>query len=443
MIIKSISVKSNRYSQLIRYILKEDKLMDSTGKLAAERWHVSNIHFSKADMHHLLAERSDAYIRELYEKHGKDGDIQKFISEHLMSKPFAVTDRSKPIILTHNLRNRSIEGYIKEFERNEKNRMNSRKNSVKAYHTILSFGAKDKQHITEAMLKDITKQYISIRGPTSIFLGAVHQDKEHVHIHLIQSGTQLHTGLSNRISREEFKELKRTLQEYQKDKYPELFHSLVEHQQSRTSKSRTRSGTKNISNERSISHKELSEVIQVALTNSASKSEFMTYIQSKGHEVYLRDGRVQGIKYNGDEKFRLSRFGISEKDLDNLERSAHEKKDLKDIKDIRNSQKERSRITDKDKKSAAISHSRLEALEQLKNDEASASQRQAEEIQSEYPWNRHDHAAEPGIDNAEPENEQDSQEDDMEIDDMQDENARTEDESLDMGYEDDSYTMDR
>jgi hypothetical protein len=39
------------------------------------------------------------------------------------------------------------------------------------------------------ILTDIMEKYVSLRGSNGIYLGAIHQDKEHVHLHVAVSGT--------------------------------------------------------------------------------------------------------------------------------------------------------------------------------------------------------------------------------------------------------------
>src|SRR5881396_3808377 len=69
------------------------------------------------------------------------------------------SDKGK-FIVRHNIRSRSVKGYMKEFKENESYRLVHRKDSVKLFHTIISFSNKDKQHINDKLLKDIAKKFI-------------------------------------------------------------------------------------------------------------------------------------------------------------------------------------------------------------------------------------------------------------------------------------------
>src|SRR5665647_1817918 len=136
------------------------------------------------------------------------------------------TNKLKPIVIRHNVRSRTLDKWVKEFDKNESYRLRKRVDNVKVYHTILSFSNKDKELINEKMIKDIAKQYMKLRGDRNLFVGTAHFDKDHIHIHLVMSGTKYLTGESNRLSRAEFHQLKLAMDAYQRKKYTELIHSL-------------------------------------------------------------------------------------------------------------------------------------------------------------------------------------------------------------------------
>jgi len=139
------------------------------------------------------------------------------------------SDTQKPIIIRHNVRSRTIEKWTKEFEANEKFRLHKRKDSVTAYHTIISFSTKDREHITEKTLRAVAKQYMKVRGTDALYIGTAHYDKSHVHLHLVMSGTKYLTGQANRLSRAQFHELKISMDKFQQKNFPELIHSLPRH----------------------------------------------------------------------------------------------------------------------------------------------------------------------------------------------------------------------
>ena len=151
----------------------------------------------------------------------------KQIIEYIFLDDKSLFDSNKnKIIIRHNIRGNTINNWVKEFNENEKNRVNKRINNVKIYHTIISFSSLDTQYLTIKVLKDFATHFIKLRGEKNLFLGTSHYDKEHIHLHILMSGIQYLTGKSNRISREEFKQLKLSMDEYQREKYPLLVNSL-------------------------------------------------------------------------------------------------------------------------------------------------------------------------------------------------------------------------
>lgn len=241
------------------------------------------------------------------------------------------------LVLTHNIRSRSVDGYIKEFKENEENRIYKRKDMVSLHHTILSFSNKDKQHITSALLKDISKQYVELRGRNNLYVFTSHHDKEHIHIHCCTSGTQLN-GKASRISRKEFGDIKQALQEYQMQKYPALVHSLPRHGKAKNKEISKEAILKNINSER-FSHKQsLLRCLETAYTKAKSTEQFLARIKAEGHEPYFRNGRLQGVKYEGGQKFRFSNLKFDLQKLQELDiRKAKEEKVLSELKALRES----------------------------------------------------------------------------------------------------------
>lgn len=247
-------------------------------------------------------------------------------------------ERLQPV-LKHNLRSCSLNGWAKEIDANENLRIRKRKDNITLYHTILSFSNRDKEHINKSLLKDISKKYMELRGKDNIFLAASHNDRDHVHLHIIQSGTKYLTGESNRISKKEFHELKLALDAYQKEKYPELVHSLPEHGKSlrlqRTEKEhqlQTREGK--------LSQKqELLHIMETVYEKSKSLDHFLIQLKSEGYDPYYRGGKLYGIEDTDGRHYRFKTLDYSDK-LDAIQKQAEmEEKELQELSDLRESKR--------------------------------------------------------------------------------------------------------
>ena len=134
----------------------------------------------------------------------------------------------KPFIVRHNVRSSTIAGYIKEFAAVEQLRLHKRIGQVNVHHSILSFGKLDAPKLNDSILRNLAKQYIKLRGELNLYVITKHLDREHIHLHVAMSATQVN-GKSSSISKARFAEIKQELDRYQQEKYPELVHSLPQH----------------------------------------------------------------------------------------------------------------------------------------------------------------------------------------------------------------------
>lgn len=240
------------------------------------------------------------------------------------------------LIHRENLRSRSIAGYIREFNENEANRLYKRKDSVKLYHNIISFAPDDKNLITDPMLKDIVKKFIELRGKNNIYLAVRHQETLHKHLHIIVSGVQLN-GYSSRVSKQQFKHIKTELDKYQQEKYPQLVHSLVNHE-----KNRGEANTKlieRIKTSRQTEKQKLFATLEKIYKRATSAEDFLHKIKEQKLDVYNRNNAPQGIIIDG-QKFRFSRLGFDAPKIEELNNKfSIDEQDILDLKELRSGQK--------------------------------------------------------------------------------------------------------
>lgn len=114
----------------------------------------------------------------------------------------------------------------KEFSENDTYRSSQAKNRM--YHHILSFSAKDKAVITPELLENVAQEYISKAGlENHLVYGRVHNDKEHIHWHLLSSQNGYHSNKGFRLSKAELKNLQIDMEEFTRLQYPEIKYSYV------------------------------------------------------------------------------------------------------------------------------------------------------------------------------------------------------------------------
>ncbi len=256
-------------------------------------------------------------------------------------------DKKPEPILKHNLRGRTTKGWSKEFERNFELRNNRRKDNIQLHHTIISFSNKDKKHINPELLKDITKKYIELRGKDNIYLASSHRDKEHIHLHIVMSSIKYMTGESNRISRQEFKDIKLALDTYQKEKYPELVNSLPNHGKSKSVQLNDLEKNLQISDRKLSQNQEVLETVQTVFDRSKSVDNFLSELKSEGYATYTRGGKVYGIEDASERHYRFKTLGIDLNKLEEKDRQAQvEAKQLQELAELRDSKSQDLELDD-------------------------------------------------------------------------------------------------
>jgi len=211
----------------------------------------------------------------------------------------------KPEIISHNLRSDTIPGYTKEFIENESFRQHTRSDQVYLFHEIISFNAsEDNNQIGPEVIRDIANEYFRLRGHEGVMLGAVHRDKEHVHLHVCVSALQFRTGTSFRLSKGELRELKVSLQDYHKQKYPGISKSFPEH-------GKGKAYLKDFKwhalqrEQRNLLKEQINDKVRSCFEKSASQKEFLELLREENLYHYERGGKPYGIEYE-DTKFRFS-----------------------------------------------------------------------------------------------------------------------------------------
>ncbi|HVW97065.1 MAG TPA: relaxase/mobilization nuclease domain-containing protein [Mucilaginibacter sp.] len=249
---------------------------------------------------------------------------------------------AKPEIFTHNLRSDTVAGYTKEFIENESFRQHSRSDQVYLFHEILSFNAsEDASKITSEVMQDITGEYIRLRGHEGVMLGAVHRDKEHVHVHMCVSALKFRTGTSFRLSKNELRELKVSLQAYHKQKYPEISKSFPNHG---NGKAYVRNSQWHAvqREQRNLLKGHINDKVRSCFEKAASQKEFLELLSEENLHHYERGGKPYGIEYE-DTKFRFSGL-LEPEQLEALPVDvSEEEKALGEISSIREEREDKER----------------------------------------------------------------------------------------------------
>ncbi len=209
-------------------------------------------------------------IKNLSRKSGS-GQLINYIFRYILNDEKQPVE--SPFVIRHNVRSRDIQGYIREFKENARHRTRARKNQVAIHHTILSWSNKDRDRLTPEKINKMARQYMSLRGLNNLYVGTIHTDRDHIHLHLAMSATEL-SGRTSRISKSEFANLKLSLDAYQREQFPELEHSLPDHGKAKTAVLEPHIVEQDVEVERPITEEMEKEILETDL-NVQSETEIL------------------------------------------------------------------------------------------------------------------------------------------------------------------------
>ena len=250
---------------------------------------------------------------------------------YLLNDKDKLTDKDgTSFILKQHINGETIIDWEKAFLANEAGRMYHRANNVFLYHELISWSSKDVQQMNSKKMLDMAQAYLRLRSENALAIAVPHQSKDHYHVHFCISAVELETGLSARISRQTFKQIKLELQAYQKTYYPELTNSIVAHGKKER---RTKSVQEYELTKRSgiPSKKEiLQQTIQDCYRSSTSTQQFISALAQKGIPIYERKGIPTGVVM--DRKFRFSTLGLDKDKIANLDKIAENHQSISDFR---------------------------------------------------------------------------------------------------------------
>jgi len=239
-------------------------------------------------------------------------------------------EKGKSFLLTHNVKGKNMDSWVKQFEKNEIFRLRKRSDSVYATHEILSWHRDDSKNIQPGMLESMVNEYIRLRNSGGMFIAAAHFDRSHYHVHMCASGIEYRTGKTMRLSKVNLQKLKKDIQNYQIEKFPELTKSVVIHGKSRILKNdkevqfKLRSG-------RESDKEQLLGILKTCYKKANSKETFFELLAECGVKNYERGGRVSGVVFQ-ERKFRLKSLGYGEERIYDLDNTIYRMKELNSVR---------------------------------------------------------------------------------------------------------------
>jgi len=131
-------------------------------------------------------------------------------------------------ILRYNTSGNTTKDIADDFERNNSliQKGKGKRNGV--VHIVMSWHTKEQHLINNVMLSDFGRKFSNlINGENSLIFCRPHYDKEAIHLHIAQSASLLNSGRSTRITKARLKEIQIEMNEYQREKHPQLKQSIL------------------------------------------------------------------------------------------------------------------------------------------------------------------------------------------------------------------------
>jgi len=282
--------------------------------------------------------------------------------------------------LIHNLKGKTIDKWVEQYKENEKHRLINRKDSVRLTHEILSWHKDDANDISLKKMEEMAREYIRQRNPNGIYVAVPHFDKDHYHVHICASGVEYKTGKSLRLSRTDLQKLKVEIQNFQKEKFPELSKSVVEHGKKNKSIVTEKEYQVKLRTGRESEKGNVLGILKTCYKKADSRETFFQMLNDCGISPYERGGRISGIVSEG-RKFRLNRLGFTEErllDLDKTKIRAHELKEMREPVISEQREKERRDEPDREEKEQEVQNESSNAESENKNDRSESEPREAE-----------------------------------------------------------------
>jgi hypothetical protein len=180
---------------------------------------------------------------------------------------------------------------------------------VSLYHELISLErnnlSKEKQ---KEILLDLANKYLETRANNHLSFGVIHEDKEHIHLHLMISSNEIEGIKRMRLSKKEFSNIQKNLELYKNQKYIELSKTNFYKQEKDLSKEKQQ--------EQEIKHKrkaqtikdKIKEDLEHTFKNSTTNTYLHNHLKNLGYSFYTR-GQNIGVIYE-NKKYRLKTLGL-------------------------------------------------------------------------------------------------------------------------------------
>lgn len=229
----------------------------------------------------------------------------------------------------------------REFLRNSNYLKNSRGRNY-LYHELLSLEENnlslEKQ---KEILLDLANKYLESRANNHLSFGVIHEDKNHIHLHLMISANEIEGNKRIRLSKKEFSFIQKHIENYKNIRYKELSKSKLYQQAKDLSKQSVSEQEINHKRKKLTKKEEIKIDLEEIIKKVNSKISLEKSLINKGYEFYTR-GNTKGIICE-NKKYRLKTLG-----LDNLYNSKMNELEKRKQREVRRDSQKQDRSKSRD-----------------------------------------------------------------------------------------------
>lgn len=217
----------------------------------------------------------------------------------------------------HNIYSTDAEKIKAEFHENAAF-LSKRKNGVYMYHEILSItksrGLSEERQ--KEILKDIGLDYIRNRAQNNLVFGVLHDDKDdNIHYHFMISSNELQSERKHRLSKNEFSEFKKDLEQKVLTKYPELEQKKLINKEPKPG----REPGEKLSNKgaelkrrtgKTDQRDDVKERLKTVFSGAKNKAGFFSALEAERLEIYVHGNTIGILDKATERKHRLKTLGM-------------------------------------------------------------------------------------------------------------------------------------
>jgi hypothetical protein len=216
-----------------------------------------------------------------------------------------------------------------EFLENARHIRNQPKSGVVLYHEIIAIAEDDREKVTEEMLIDLTREYLQRRAPNALAYAKAQFDTDSPHVHLMISGNLIESAKKLRLERADFERVKREMEVYQLEKYPELSHSIVfdrkqrqahEHLQETEAEHERGRRLKTEGRRQPTQKENVRKRLLYCLNQAENEPRLLELLRAAQFQPYIR-GKTPGVKDTlTGRKYRLDTLGLGREGRETIKR---------------------------------------------------------------------------------------------------------------------------